>query len=198
MNHKDNPLTNNKGIVSKKTILFLLVLLFIVIGTGFYIWSGNNNSTDSSSPREEAPTTSTVPTAQPDFSNGDEREPGNTFGEDDGQGLVRDTGGSAGMTQNMEPIISESGEISVYQPGYNSVLKSGGVLTGESELDTVTFRIIDDVSGVIGQGNLKVSSSKFSGTFEFKTRAKTGRIDVFGIRPDGTEFSNIEIPVRFE
>jgi hypothetical protein len=43
-----------------------------------------------------------------------------------------------------------------------------------------------------------VVNGKFSGQITYTTNATAGRIDIFASRADGSEYSNIEIPVRFK
>jgi hypothetical protein len=143
-------------------------------------------------------TTSTVPSAQEDFSGGDERSAGNTEGENEGSGNVEDLqGNSSTPTDSSDWISSGSGEIVVHSPNKNQVLNSGTELSGTSSLAQVSYRIIDNVSGVIAQGELGVVGGNFAGKINFTTSASEGRIDVFATHIDGSEFSNIEIPITF-
>ena len=147
---------------------------------------------------DTAKTTSDATTAQPDFSEGgNERgEPGNTLQENQGSGTIQDTGGADSQTSG-DPVKSDTGEITINSPGKNSLLSSGRTISGVSSLDTVSYRIIDDISGVIATGRLQVKNGKFSGKITFETGAENGRLDFFGTKNDLTEFSNVEIPVRF-
>jgi hypothetical protein len=66
-----------------------------------------------------------------------------------------------------------------------------------SKLDLVQYRVIDSNSGVIATGNLKVVDGKFSGIVTYSSTATEGRIDIFAVKQDGTEYANVELPVRF-
>lgn len=156
-------------------------------------------STGSSANQDDAKTTSTAETAQDDFSDGDAREPGNTLQEDGGSAEISDTNGNLdASTPTDKSIVSKTGEITVYTPQKDSLVQSGQVVSGKSSLSKVTYRIIDSSSGMIAMGELKVVNGNFSGKLNFSTSASEGRLDIFGTRDDLSEFSNIEIPMRFK
>ena len=156
-------------------------------------------STGSSANQDDAKTTSTAETAQDDFSYGDAREPGNTLQEDGGSAEISDTNGNLdASTPTDKSIVSKTGEITVYTPQKDSLVQSGQVVSGKSSLSKVTYRIIDSSSGMIAMGELKVVNGNFSGKLNFSTSASEGRLDIFGTRDDLSEFSNIEIPMRFK
>lgn len=178
------------------TILTTATLLIIGGATFLYFRNNSDNQSGDQSGSETAQTTSDAPTAQADFRGGDDREPGNTLQENEGSGIIKDTDGRDAH-ETARPISSSSGEITIFSPSKNSVLSSGQLVSGSSSLESVSYRIIDDISGVIATGSLKVNSGKFSGKIEYETSAKEGRLDFFGTRSDLTEFSNIEIPIRF-
>ncbi|MBA3758775.1 hypothetical protein H0X10_04075 [Candidatus Saccharibacteria bacterium] len=172
-------------------VLALLVLLIVLEKTKVINLYSKKQPTST-----EAKTTSTAPTAQADFSDGDERLIADTSRN---EGIIKDTGG------NLTDIPAESqwqkssdGKITVYTPGKDSVVKNGDTLSGSSSLSQVSFRLIDDVTGVIAQGTLSVVNGNFSGSFDFSTTGTNGRLDIFNSSPDGIESSNTEIPVRFK
>lgn len=184
---------------NKKNIILLLivlasVLLLFILEKGQII-----NLYSSPSPNaDEAQTTSNEKSAQADFSDGDEnKDPGNTIRENQGTANVSDSGGTP-STDTSKPTESKTGEIKLFLPHANSVISSGQEISGTSSLAIVSYRIIDNVSGVIASGELRVVNGNFSGNIGFNTSANEGRIDVFGVKEDGTEFSNIEVPVRFK
>jgi hypothetical protein len=187
----------------KKIILVALlggvVILGLLLGlektgiTNFYSSEEAERAVD-----EEAKTTSNVPTAQPEFSDGGEREPGNTVKENQGSATIVDSAGQLDSTIDMSnPTVSSTGEISLYTPRPTGTIKSGEILAGASTLNKVSYRLIDDVSGVIATGDIVVVNGKFSGTITYSTSAKDGRLDVYSTRPDGSEYSNIEVSIRF-
>jgi len=142
-------------------------------------------------------TTSDAPTAQADFSEGDNRQPNTN--SDSNEGTLTDNQGSIGSIPSQNQwTISPNGSITVYTPNANASLASGSVLSGKSVIPKVSFRLIDNVSGVIAQGDIAVINGNFSGTFNFSTNASEGRLDIFNMREDGTEVNNVEIPVRFK
>jgi len=145
-----------------------------------------------------AKTTSTEPSAQSDFSAGDsDKQPGNTQNESRGTALVKDTGNTNVGTANTA-ITSDTGEITVYSPSKNGIIAGGAVLSGKSTLPKVEYRIIDSISGVIATGSLVVKDGVFSGKISFDTNAADGRIDIFATRADLSEYSTVEIPIKFK
>lgn len=168
-------------------IVFLALVVFILLeSTGstriLSSLTGNNpvNTTDPS---------------QSDFTGEKEKEVVYTNKE---EGVVSDTKGKVDTTPDQDEwITSADKKISVYSPITNSILSSGSILSGQSTTNNISFRLIDNVSGVIAQGKISVVSGKFSGVFDFKTTATEGRLDVFFANDNGSESSTIEIPVRF-
>lgn len=176
-------------------IILALVTLFVLEKTHIINLYTKNES--ASEPNDsEAKTTSTAPTAQENFSSGGDRPI--TRGEKD-EGLLEDTGGNIPTVPSQDQwSTSSDGLITAYSPAKNSMLISGSSVSGASNHAKVSFRLIDDVSGVIAQGTLSVANGKFSGSFKFTTIGTNGRLDLFTATADGVESSNIEIPVRFK
>lgn len=182
----------------RRTMMILgpLLVVFALVGA-YYLRSlpkEVSTPTDTTSK-----TTSTAPTAQANFTDGNEREPGNTLHENKGSGEIVDKEGQVNDSiSTTDPLVSSTGQISLFTPKQNARLKSGDDIAGASKLKTVSYRIIDDISGVIASGILKVKNGRFSGSITFTTAAKEGRLDIFGAKTDGSEFSNIEVPVTFK
>lgn len=192
------------NIKNKKSILIMSVIVLALLLTGgWFTLSVQKEHTKitNQATKDMVKTTSEQPSAQENYSSTESDDnkslPGNTLGENRGSATVQDNGGS-GSTQTANPIVSTTGEITVFSPSLNGLVKSGQSISGESNLSKINFRIIDSISGVIASGELTVVNGKFSGTTSYTTNAKEGRIDIFGTKTDGTEFSNIEIPVRFQ
>lgn len=149
--------------------------------------------------RAEKPveTTSKSPTAQSDYSDGEERS--SSKGSDSSQGGAIDTRGNDVSSDGSGSITSESGVLTVYKPGNNAELASGTVVSGKATgVSKVQYRLLDDAVGVIAQGSLEVVNGSFSGKLQFNTKAQTGRLDIFTFSSSGVENDNIEIPVRFK
>ncbi len=144
----------------------------------------------------EEKTTSEAPTAQEDFTEGGAREELDTKRN---EGTVTDTGGDINQTPaELNGLVSPNGRITLYTPSKNSLFMSGNSVSGKSSFDKVSFRLIDNVSGVIAQGDLSVVNGSFSGVFDFKTAASEGRLDIYSVTPEGVEQENIEVPIRFK
>jgi len=178
-------------------LIAVLTILELTNTTNFISLSSQDSS------NQEARTTSDLPSAQSDFTVSSDNEesatkdPGNTLREDTGTAVVTDNNGEIQSKDN-NPISSSDGGITIYTPLKSSLLKSGQEIAGTTSIPRVNYRVIDDRTGVIATGSLKVVEGKFSGSLNFSTAATEGRIDIFATRADGTEYSNLEIPVRFK
>lgn len=111
---------------------------------------------------------------------------------------VEDTGG-ADATETDDPIISDSGVISVYSPQKNTALRKDSVISGTATVDEVRYRIIDSERGVITTGALEVNDGTFSATIGELTHAgNEGEIRIFSLNPETqNEENHVNIPVRF-
>jgi type II secretory pathway pseudopilin PulG len=179
-----------KGIV----VLLLFLIVLSLIGSYWFIKRDRNRMVQDLSVK----TTSTAPTAQADFTDGNERSQ-NTTNPDKGNVNVEDNQGS--IPQNIssnQPLTSEDKQISVLSPQRSQVLMNGDQIAGNTNIGSIQYRIIDSISGVIASGTLQVVNSKFSAKLTFTSNAKEGRIDIFSVQDDGRETSSVEIPVRFK
>lgn len=173
---------------NKKTGIIVLLLFSagIIIGGIFYINEKKSQSPDIKDSEQ---------TSQNEKVNSEtSKEPAATPARDGG---ALDTGGQDSTPSGVSSS-SESGKITVYQPSPNQLLTSGTVISGASSYSEISYRIIDDNIGVVGQGSLKVVNGKFSGTFSFSSSGQEGRLDVFRALEDGREIDIIEIPVRYK
>jgi len=188
----------------RRIITIVIIVLFVGAVTLFVLEKTNTTSFFSSTngnDASEAQTTSDLPSAQSDFNGGtsaeENKDPGNTLDENQGSAVIKDNNGTPSSDMS-KPIKSSTGEITVYLPHTDGVLTTGQEISGTSTLSSVQYRLIDSVSGVIATGTLKVVNGNFSGNLSFNTSANEGRLDIFAARADASEFSNVEIPVRFK
>lgn len=183
---------------SKKTTLITLAVLAIAIGVFAVLEVKGITSVfnDKKVVDNTSKTTSTAPSAQSDFTTDDsDKQPAPATSKPETS--VDDTSGSAVAQPTASPLVSKDGAITVYSPTSNALFTSGSSLAGKASVAKVSYRLIDDVSGVTATGALNVVSGNFSGKFNFDTRATQGRLDVFQTDASGRENSIIEIPVRF-
>ncbi len=193
-NYKINQ-SNQKKSQKKLLIISLLVGLIIIVLVGFFAYQSSNDDTGLDS---DAKTTSSAETAQSSFSDGNER-PIQEANQDKGEAVITDNSGSIAEVPDESTWVSSStGQITLYSPSENQLIINGNEISGESSLSSVNFRIIDDISGVISTGQISVVNGKFSGNMQFSTSASSGRLDIYATRDDGSEFSNIEVPVLFK
>ena len=175
----------------KICIIALISIMIIAIFVGLEV-SGVTHFFN----KDSAETTSKEPSAQSNFNDGKERD---VISSNKDEGTVTDTKGVVTTTtEKSEWSSSIDGIISVYSPIQDSILSKGDVLSGESSSDNISFMLTDNVSGLIAQGKITVVNGKFSGTFDFKTTATEGRLDIYIENADGVESSIVEIPVRFK
>ncbi len=178
-----------------KKILLIVVLTLLLAVIGYFVYpkvtTKDNNDTGDK-------TTSTAPSAQENFTSGGDR-PIATTPENRGDAAIADNQGQqTSVPDKSQWSTSKTGEITLYAPYKDKLLVNGDSIAGESTLTVVYYRVIDDVSGMISQGQLSVINGKFSGVISFSTTAKSGRIDVYGMADSGKEYGNIEVPVRFK
>jgi len=191
--HKKRYVLKKNLLITMGVGLLSFVILFMLVKTKVITLHSKNSST--AIPETEAKTTSTAPSAQENFTGGDDRK---GTSNNPNEGTVSDASGNSPSTPPQSQWVkSADGSITLYAPAKDATLTSGDSLSGASSLERVSFRLIDDVSGVIAQGSLSVVNGKFSGKFSFSTTGTSGRLDVFSASSDGVESSNIEIPIRY-
>jgi len=177
-------------------IILLIAALVVLELTGTTNLVGNKHG--ASADERELETTSKLPSAQSDYTGAnDDREAGNSVSEDEGSAAIND-GAPGQSVDRSQRLASSSGEITVFGFSKGMLIQDGHTFAGESSLGNVSFRVIDSTSGVIASGVLNVVNGQFSGALSVKTGATEGRLDFYGTKADGSEFSSIEIPIRFK
>lgn len=183
---------------SKKAPIIIASVIGLILLLGLLEWAGVIDIIKST-PKiitTDTETTSEQESAQTDFTGQKDKDATRLDKE---EGIVTDNKGAISDTPPANQwSVSESGLIKVYSPARNSLLGRGDILAGEARSETVSFRLIDDVSGVIANGTLAVTGGKFSGTFDFVSSGQSGRVDVFNADDKGLESNIVEIPVRFK
>jgi hypothetical protein len=174
---------------TKKYLLALLAIL--LIAGSVYAYFALDNADDSA--RQDEPESIV---ADPEFNEGTEREP---MATPQRNGTISEDGESDDeeIDYSLEPIVSDSGEISVMTPQPDDRLAAGDKLAGTANVNQVHYRLIDNHIGVIASGSLSVKDGKFSGTFDFESQGSQGRLDIFSYNEDGVEENQVEINVRF-
>ena len=180
-----------------KKLTLIVLTLIIIFGIIFILFKKSDDNAKTSI-TDETTTTSTAATAQEDFSGGDDRPVLENNNSSDKATITDNSGQNTAKTDSSTWTSSENGDITIHSPTSNQTINSGFVVSGESRLSNVQFRVIDDVSGVISEGSLSVVNGLFSGTINYSSTAIEGRLDVFATRDDGSEYGNIELPIRFK
>lgn len=188
-------LKNQKTSKRKYAIIAAVLTGIAVVAFGVAYFSGVFDSSQSTK-EEEAKTTSTAATAQDDFTGGDDRTPNQTTSN---EGTLTDNNGSVSSTPPQSSwTVSPDNKITVFSPSKNTLIASGQEISGQSTYQKVNFRLIDDASGVIAEGNIAVVNGLFSGKLNFSSAGTNGRLDLFYSTNVSPESSNVEIPVRFK
>lgn len=180
-----------------KIILLAVVLVLLMSVAGYFIYKRSVNNSEVVT---EVRTTSTAPSAQADYTTNtnDNRTPAKNDSEKGSAVVVDNQGQQTTTPDQAQWTTSETGQITVYEPAKNQIATKGTIVSGVSSLPVVYYRVIDDVSGMIAQGQLSVVGGKFSGTLSFATTASNGRIDVYGADDSGKELSSVELQIRFK
>jgi len=183
-----------KNNLSKYLILGLAIAV-LISGSGYLIYKKNHKNTAGIAKDK---TTSTAPSAQENFDKGGARSVATTPENKGSAGVSDSQGQQVSVADNSQWSTSKTGEITVYSPMKDKLLINGDLVSGESTLPIVYYRVLDDVTGMIAQGQLIVVGGKFSGSINYTTSASNGRLDIYGASDSGREFGNVEIPVRFK
>jgi len=116
------------------------------------------------------------------------------------QGGAIDTGGTTTVTDAPQAgwTAATSGNIVVHSPANNSLLSTGDTIYGTALTDIVNYKLVDNDSGVIAQGQLSVVNGTFSGILMFRPSSNAGILKIFSYNQStGAEENRVEITVRF-
>ena len=184
----------NKNIKKLIAVLLSIIVIFVILYV-LNVFNFINPKKDKQKILDKVQTTSTASTAQENFTKGGTRIPVET---PKNEGTLADNNGSVStIPPESQWTTSKDKATVVYFPGINNTLKNGSLVTGRTTNSSISFRLIDNVQGIIAQGNIKVVNGLYSGTLNFTTKGKIGRLDIFSTNSDGVEKSNIEIEVRY-
>jgi len=97
-------------------------------------------------------------------------------------------------------VSSDSGAITLTNPSANGILGNDTTISGQAEVQNVSYRIIDDSRGMIAQGELAVSNGKFSAKINsLSPYGDSGVLQIFSIDPDTRQEENlVQVDVRFK
>jgi Flp pilus assembly protein TadG len=182
----------NKKSISKKRIIIASVLI-VLFGSGIafsYMYYHQNSN-------QIAKTTSTTPTAQSNYTKGDNRQNANSNTVTQG-GAIDNSGKTSSTSEQSQWKVSDSGVITLKQPLSGSTLKSGDELSGAATLDKVQYRLVDNQTGVIAQGALNVVNGNFSGTLQFRAQSGSGILVIYSFDGQSREINRVEIPVTLQ
>ena len=137
-----------------------------------------------------AQTTTTPTTSQPSQSS-------SSTANSQPSGATDNNGSTVPSTPSNDWATSATGYITVKSPLANSTIQTGAVLAGSAEVDQISYTLIDNVVGVISQGQLNVVNGNFSGTMNFQPHGTGGRLDVYSTNAQGVEYNEVQINVSF-
>lgn len=168
--------------INKNIKIFALVMLFLIVSTTLYnnyVYRQNKSDSKSEGGRADK-ITDTNQTDKPTV-------------------ITQDTSGSQTMSTSVSTWTrSKDDNIVLYSPTKNSLVTNTISISGVSKLNSINYRLIDNVSGVVISGLLNVVDGKFSGTISYKSTAVEGRLDVFSSNSMGDESNSIEVNLRFK
>lgn len=171
----------------------ILILVFLVcLGVGLYVYQHRSKPVVTPSSQQAIKQLPPHPSA-----NNGEKQP--TSSSQINQGTSTDNHGSVTTPVTTNPnqwTTSQSGLITVKEPGQNATIKSGAILTGTAQVSKVQYTLIDNQVGVISQGVISVVNNTFSANMNFTPYAATGRLDVYSTDANGREVNVVEIPVN--
>ncbi len=186
---------SKKILVISLGILLIAASIFLVF---ILIDEGQNNSYIDEDNAVSSPTKLT-PTEENDIENlSNTKEQDQAREDTGGSGFVEPSSGDSTSSPAGEPSYSDDKKTVVYTPSNDEVIVSGAIISGNTENDNIFYRLIDDNSGVIGEGEIEIDESgDFSGAFSVDSNGSIGRLDMFSRAADGVEYSTIFIDIRF-
>lgn len=187
---------SNKSTLKTRHITFIIVatlVIFLVFATYFVgstpQTSPNGNSEDSS--KDDGNKVSIDPSVEDVIRKGGSANEGaqsnGGIKETDTSNIKQSSGGSS----------SDSGVITLFTPTKNQRINQSVRVTGSSHVPVVHYRISDDVSGMIGNGQLTVKNGLFSGDLSVNTTAQRGTFEVYSFDSQGREINNINIEIFY-
>lgn len=182
----------NKTMQKKHLVLLVATLLSATALVAYFLLK-NNDTSNSTDQYGEMAIVSEMPATS------EEAKLDNIAPEqpDNGNASVADSDAPVEVTD--DGTSSGDGRTTVYSPNDGSTITDGTVISGNTENESVFYRIIDNQSGVIGEGPLTVKSNgDFSGTVSISSSGSEGRLDIYSKDDVGREISEVYIDVRFE
>lgn len=175
----------------KIKVLLPIVAVVIILCVGFLIYKMASSNEETTTP-----TTSNLPTAQSDYNSRTKPEPSNV---NTPEGTAADNGGEiVNVSPENQWTTSKSGLLTLYQPTKAAKLTPGATISGKTEVQQVSYRLVDNSVGVIAQGSLKVVGGNFSGSLQFSARGNGGTLEVFTVDPTtDREINGVTIDVQF-
>lgn len=181
----------------KKTLTLLsmsVVLMGVCIyGTYWYTTSQSTTDTDNSSLASSAKGDPIDPTVEERVKGGGGSGQGQQSAPTGG---VVDTGGK-NVTSQSGGVSSQSGNITLYSPVPNQKVTGTIAVKGAAKTSVVYYRINDNVSGMIGSGQLLVNNGFFSGTLAANTTATKGSFEVYSFDSHGREIDNLSVELQY-
>jgi len=180
---------------SWKKALLLIVFLGLVVA-GLEVTDKTYFFHDKANDESVAKTTSKRPTAQSNYTKGDNKSTPTRNNIPEG-GAVANTN-PVSTPPTSQQVSSESGAITIYSPASEETIKSGSVVSGKASVSKVYFRLIDDAVGMIAQGPIDVTNGTFSAILQFTAQGKNGVLKLYSI-DDATkrEINQVKVNVKY-
>lgn len=188
-----------KKLTSKKHFVILIICLAVLLAvTAFWIIKTRRDNTLLND-KNTAQTTSTAPSAQSSFTGNDTSKQDHSSVDKPSVKITDNSGTLSSIPASQYWSKSSDGSsIIVYTPSQNEALNKSVTISGQATSKQVSYRVIDNVTGLISSGNINVIDGKFSASLTFSTTATEGRVDVFNQSDYGKETNDVSVPVRFD
>lgn len=184
---------------SLKIILPLAAIAIALISYGVYaystsVWPFNTDQSVVDDTSTSEPNIN-KPTSKEEL---DEKEEFNENGPNtntDGTGVV-DSNGS-GDEPISDGVSSSSGNITLYSPSQGETLSSSIAVKGSAKVNSVYYRMKDNINGVIGQGELTVVNGTFGGELRIHTEASSGSFEIYSLDQQGREINHVKVNIKY-
>lgn len=189
-----------KKLKNKKIILIIVLVLLVAAAPFVYVYGFGGNLFGWSKFYDDDNTRPGVNKPR-DAEDDEMKREGNqnhSAGDADSSGDTNVVDGEGeGVNEGDSGAQSESGDITLIAPADGQRLQNGDTIRGRADTSSVSYRLEDDVRGVIGMGELQVKDGKFSGQLSLNTSGKNGTLDVYSFDSQGREINNIRIKVTY-
>ena len=190
---------NKSGKSQKKPILVAIAVLFVAC-TAYCVYAYNQQiwpfeARDLSSDTTVSEPKVNKPATRDELGDKQSINEKGASTDTDGTGVIDNNGSSA--ENNSGGISSTSGDITLYTPSEGQTLSTSLSVSGTAKVESVHYRIKDNINGVIGQGELNVVNGTFGGELKVNTTATSGSFEIYSMDQQGREINHVKVNVKY-